>query len=385
MKQLTVDDLLASAKQRAGLTDFGADGFMEGLAALVDGLNNDVSLVEERWEHLRDWLINLLVNRLRFQHDLELHPEILDEDLGTPIIIASMPRTASTKLHRMLGASNDFQVLKFWSVYQFARIPGLADGGRAQRIEATQQFEKWMYQVCPQMQNGHPLFTHEAEEEIFLNECTFKTQMLASRFGCETYQRWLAAQDVSSSYDYLRQQLQYLQWQNSAGPTKPWLLKAPGNLGMEKRLIELYGDARFVMTHRDPVKCIPSISSVTLGTRELFLEKSTFEQAGGEMSKFFSHLARRHMKWRDENSGVDVLDLGFDEITFDGIAAVRKFYEFVDMPLSIQAENAMLEWERKNTQDKHGSHKYSIEGSGLTEEGINETFADYIQRYSSYF
>lgn len=213
MKHLAVNDLLESAVQRAGLTEFGEDEFLEGLTALVDGLNNDVSIVEDRWENLRDWLINLLVNRLRFQHDLELHPEILDEDLGTPIIIASMPRTASTKLHRMLAASNDFQVLKFWTAHQFARIPGLPDGGKAERIQETEKFEKWMYEACPQMLNGHPLFTHEAEEEIFLNECTFKTQMLASRFGSETYQRWLATADVSTSYDYLRQQLQYLQWQ----------------------------------------------------------------------------------------------------------------------------------------------------------------------------
>lgn len=154
---------------------------------------------------------------------------------------------------------------------------------------------------------------------------------------------------------------------------------------MEKRLIELYGSVRFVMTHRDPVKCIPSISSVTQSTRELFLEQTTHEQAGVEMSKFFTHLVCRHMKWRDENPDLAVLDLGFDEITFDGISAVRKFYDFLDMPLSPSAENAMLTWEKNNTQEKHGGHKYSIEGSGLTEEGLNESFADYIDRYSDYF
>ena len=210
MKPFSVDNLLEAAKQRDGLADFGPDDFMGGLTALVDGLNNDVDLVEDRRENLRGWLINLLVNRLRFQHDLTRHPESLEEDLGTPVIIASMPRTASTKLHRMLAASNDFQVLKFWSVHQFARIPGSPDGGKAQRIQETQEFERWIYEVCPQMLNGHPHFTHEAEEEIFLNECTFQTQMLASRFGCETYQRWLATTDFTASYDYLRQQLQYL-------------------------------------------------------------------------------------------------------------------------------------------------------------------------------
>ena len=310
MKQFAVNDLLETAKQRAGLAEFGTDEFMEGLTVLVDGLNNDVNVVEDRWENLRDWLINLLVNRLRFQHDLALHPEILEEDLGTPVIITSMPRTASTKLHRMLAASDDFQVLQFWRVYKFARIPGLVDGGKTQRIRETSEFEKWMYDVCPQMLYGHPQFTHEAEEDSYLQESTFKLQMLAGRFGCETYQNWLATVDVSSSYDYFRKQLQYLQWQEKAQAGKPWLLKAPGNFGMEQRQVDLYGSARFVMTHRDPVKCIPSISSVVQGTRELFLEQTTYEQAGVDMSNFFSIQVQEHMKWRDENADLAVLDLG---------------------------------------------------------------------------
>lgn len=384
MKQFTVNDLLGTAKQRAGLADFGPDEFMEGLVTLVDGLNNDVKVVEDRWDNLRDWLINLLVNRLRFQHDLTLHPEILDEDLGTPVIITSMPRTASTKLHRMLAASNDFQVVKFWHVHKFARIPGMADGGRAQRIQETREFERWMYEVCPQMLNGHPLFTDEAEEDSFLNECTFKLQLLAGRFGCKTYQNWLATVDVSSSYEYLRTQLQYLQWQDKAQSGKPWLLKAPGNFGMEQRLTDLYGGARFVMTHRNPVKCIPSISSVVLSTRELFLEQTTYAEAGLDMSNFFSHQVQEHMKWRDENPDLPVLDLGFDEITFDGISAVRKLYNFLDMSLSAEAENAMLAWERNNTKEKHGGHKYSIEGSGLTEEGIKKDYEEYMHRYSDF-
>lgn len=395
MKKFAVTDLLEGAKQRAGLADFGPDEFLEGLTVLVGGLNNDVKVVEDRWENLRDWLINMLINRLRFQHDLTLHPEILDEDLGKPVIITSMPRTASTKLHRMLAASNDFQVLQYWRIYKFARIPGQEDGGKAQRIQETQEFEKWMYEVCPQMLNGHPQFTHEAEEDSYLDEFTFKAQMMAGRFGCESYQNWLATVDVSSSYDYFRRQLQYLQWQDkqlqgrspksNTKPGKPWLLKAPGNFGREQLQVDLYGDARFVMTHRDPVKCIPSISSVVKGTRELFLEQTTFEQAGTDMSNLFSMLVQEHMKWRDANSDLEVLDLGFKEITFDSISAIRKIYEFLDMPLSADAENAMLAWERDNTIEKHGAHKYSMGGSGLTEEGIKKDFEEYIKRYSTYF
>jgi len=51
----------------------------------------------------------------------------------------------------------------------------------------------------------------------------------------------------------------------------------------------------------------------------------------------------------------------------------------------LEAENAMLAWERDNAKEKHGAHKYSLEGSGLTEQSINKNFEEYIKKYSDYF
>src|SRR5206468_12116787 len=91
------------------------------------------------------------------------------------IIITSLPRTGSTKLHRLLGASGDFQVVEYWKGHMFARIPGALHGGRDQRIAETRVYEKWLYEVSPDMITGHPVFTDEAEEEMQLFEYSFRT------------------------------------------------------------------------------------------------------------------------------------------------------------------------------------------------------------------
>lgn len=384
MNVLKINDLLDAAKQRTGLSDFGPDDFMEGLAALVEGINKDVRIIPDRWEIVKEWLVHLLMNRLWFASDLIQHPEILDEELGSPVVISSLPRTASTKLHRMLGASGDFQVTRFWHVHMFARIPGLEDGGKARRIQETREFEKWMYEASPRMIYGHPLFTDEPEEDMYLGEFTFRHPMVQGRFCSDIYVEWLSTADLTPMYQYLRMQLKYLQWQDKTQAGKPWLLKTPMHFGSEKWLVDLFGGGRFIVTHRNPVKCIPSITSTTLATRELFLEGSTFENTGPEMTSLFSSLANEHMRWRDENPDIPVLDLGFDEITHDGMSAIRKVYDFLDMPLSAEAEKAMLAWEKNNVKGKHGEHKYSAEELGTTEEAIRQEFRVYSERFSGY-
>ena len=123
-------------------------------------------------------------NRLWFAKDLAEHPQIINEDAGSPIIIASLPRTGSTKLDRMLGALGDFHTLTLWKANMFARIPGLPDGGRTRRIAETREFEHWMYATSPEILQGHPMFTDEPDEDHLLTEYTFRSSYCGGLFMC---------------------------------------------------------------------------------------------------------------------------------------------------------------------------------------------------------
>ena len=63
------------------------------------------------------------------------------------------------------------------------------------------------------MLKGHPMFVDEPEEEQVLHECTFRSARIAAWFNAPIYSEWLSTQDMAPSYDYLLQQLKYLQWQ----------------------------------------------------------------------------------------------------------------------------------------------------------------------------
>ena len=389
MKPFNLNALLTKARNLADLKDFGPDDFLPGLEVLVNDLNRAEVVSEDRVGALQQRLLRLLLNRLYFSKDLRQHPEILEEDIRLPIEIAALPRTGSTKLHRLLAASGDFQTLPMWKTHMFARIPGLEAGGEARRIQEVRDYEAWMLKVSPDIRTGHPMFTEEAEEDQWLGECTFRKVMSAIMFDAPLYAQWLVQQDPGPVYAYLHRQLQYLQWQTrllrgAAEASKSWLLKSPDNFGCEPLLAKVFANMRFVVTHRNPVECIASSAVMTKQFRRLYSDHYDPQVLAGSLLPMLSQMAQAHLGWRNANPGAAVLDLSFQQITRDGISAARKVYDYLGMELSPSAQRAMANWEADNERDKHGKNIYSLDDIGATAEQVRAAFSDYISRYAEY-
>ena len=54
MKKFDVDDLLKTARERTGLSDFGPEDFREGLNVLVDSLNAQGKTPDRVWHQVRE-------------------------------------------------------------------------------------------------------------------------------------------------------------------------------------------------------------------------------------------------------------------------------------------------------------------------------------------
>jgi len=382
MNPFNANELLLAAQEQTGLSDFGPDDFREGYTRFIASINAQREISDAHRQKFRERVLRLLVNRLWFAKDLEEHPEISSEEINSPVIIVSLPRTGSTKLHRMLSASGDFQSLQMWRAHMFSRIPELEDGGKARRIEETREYEKWMYEVSPESITGHPMFTEEAEEDQLLSEATFRDFYCSNVFNVPDYAQWLVQADPQPRSSYFRQQIQYLQWQQRCG--SPWLLKSPLHLGGEADLMRIFKNPRFIFTHRDPVKCMPSIANPVRYMRKMYSDLDTASELGPSLTGLFSHKALEHMKWRDSHPDVQVLDLSMREITQDGIATAQKVYDFLGMPLSSTAKAEIQGWEQRNPIEKHGRNVYTAEGVGTTDDVIRQAFAPYMERFSEF-
>lgn len=375
--------LLDIASARTGLTDFGPDDFRQGFGVLVDAINREAGVRESCRDALEEKFLNLLTQRLWFAKDMEAHPEIAQEHIRSPLIILSLPRTGSTKLHRMLGATGDFQTLNFWQTMKFARVPGLPDGGRTQRIAETKAYEAWLYEQSPAMLTGHPLHAEEPEEECFLMEVTYRHPTIFGMYDTPTFAAWMAQADPKPAYDYLVSVIKYLQWQNGSSP-KPWLFKDPNHMGQEDFLTAAYENPRFIVTHRDPVKCIPSVTSTVMATRRIFSDQDNSHQFADKMLGHLSSSMDRHMAWRARNPHIPILDLAFGDVVKEGQAVARKVFDFAGLELKPDALLAIATWEADNPKGKHGEAKYSAEEVGSTDDEIRRTFTRYYDAFGEY-
>src|SRR3546814_9701318 len=101
--QAAVERELNNAGDATGLSKFGAGDFLEPLSVYLNLLER-TNLSPEGREQQSQLVHRCLVNRLRFARDVDLHPEILQEDVSDPIVILGFPRSGTTVLQRMISA-----------------------------------------------------------------------------------------------------------------------------------------------------------------------------------------------------------------------------------------------------------------------------------------
>ena len=183
--------------------------------------------------------------------------------------------------------------------------------------------------------------------------------------------------------DYYLAQIKYLQWQEPRNK-RPWLLKTPCHFGYERHLCRIFDKPRFVVTHRDPAKCIPSISTTSMASRVLYSDDDSSANLGASVTALFSNCSNEHIKWRDETPGLAILDIGYDELNSDAMSAARKIYDYFGMPLTAKSEAAMRRWEDNNRRDKHPPNQYSAAAIGMTEHDIRNAFKGYVERFPTF-
>ena len=119
----TVPDVMAAARQMAGLEDFGDPQFVDGLTRLLDAFRNEAHLSPIGEQLAFGGVVSMLVNRLRYVRDVKAHPEILRERIERPIVILGLPRTGTTKLQRILSSSPQALPMMYWRMMNPAPFP----------------------------------------------------------------------------------------------------------------------------------------------------------------------------------------------------------------------------------------------------------------------
>ena len=92
---LQADELIATAKRRTGLDDFGPDDWREPFEILVCAVEKEAELHLFGRLWTRQELILFLETRLRIEAEYKAHPEIEDEVIDRPVFVTGMPRAGT--------------------------------------------------------------------------------------------------------------------------------------------------------------------------------------------------------------------------------------------------------------------------------------------------
>ena len=385
---LDADKLLADARQISGLTDFGDERFIVALRRMTECYIQDVQVDHEGLRLVRDTIVRQLVNRARFAADLKAHPEIREEDVSDPIVILGMPRSGTTKTHRMLGADPNLLKTFMWQLVNPAPFPGWNGQGRDPRIAAARADDPLIEasDSNAELRAGHHYGEEEVQSDLWLLGLTFNDNFWSSwRPPSPSYYHYLIDRTYPSdcdNHEYAADLYRYLQWQQGGRKGRRWLFKNESLLNSVHDFLVSHPKATFIHIHRDPHVSIPSL--LKLGTefsRPYFAEIEARDIAFTLVDRF-SRYAHRYMAIRDEHRlGDRIMDVQYEQIRSNPMPAFRELYERAGHVLTPESEQQMIGWETANEQGKHGAHKYSLADFGLTDRVIDQYFGEYIRRF----
>lgn len=375
--------LLAEAAEVAGSDDFGDVSFRAPFERLCAALDGEANLNATGRAAQRDRVLNILVTRARTENYFTRYPEILDEEIVSPVVIVGLPRSGTTMLHRVIAEDPGFDSAK-WFECRFPAPPTDWDWVSADpRRAAAHQELAQMLEFVPELASVHPFDPEGPDEEIMLMEQAFQSRTAESFADMPDFSHWLEGRDQRPGYTYLKRMIQFLQWQHRRLGTnrERWVLKTPEHLAHMERLVEIFPDATVVQTHRDPVEAIPSIASMVHHLWEMGADGPDPHSAGQQWSRNFAMGLKATLDFRDKGHEGRFVDIWFQDSVRNPLDSVGKVYAFLDRPLTPIAEDKMRKWTEDNAREKRPPHEYTLEKFGLTEEGIARDFSEYRERH----
>jgi len=377
---LDAASLLQNACSSTGLNDFGDDLWEEPFTVLLDALEQEAQLTLMGRLMARSDIILWLSSRLQVVDLLQAHPDIHDEKITAPMVIVGLPRSGTSILFELLSQDPEVGVPLTWEAILPCPPPQRESYDTDPRIDKAHKLVTQWNRVAPEFASMHEMGGRIPAECGQLMAGTFISDHIASLHQTPSYSRWCAQADYLPVYQYHKQILQILQWKN---PRQRWLLKAPEHQVHLDTLLQVYPDARIVQTHRDPIKCMASTTSL-MGTLYHMRSDQPFNAQMFENIIMGGATAQRLEYVIDQrDSGMvpqaNIADSRYQDLMDDPMACIEAIYGHFNIALSSAARNNMVTYLEGKPKAKFGVHRYQVDDRRASDRPL---FKRYQQRYN---
>jgi len=375
-------DLVDLAQKETGIVDFGGDSWREGLDVLVGSAMAEATFNEYGEQAFYGAITRALTTRLQVEDWYRRHPEIDAQDVQVELLGVGFPRTGSTALSHLIAEDPAFRNLRIWEETQPCPPPGVDPAAdEARQAAARDSVGMGQQFMAPRLRAMLPQSATGPMEDHDLMALNLTAQVFLTMARIPTYAEWFLDCDMEETYRYERRVLKLLQWTT---PEKVWRLKSPTHTLFLDAYTTVFPDARFVQTHRDVSKVLPSVCDLYLTLLEIGNPGIDPAYVGElNMAQWGASLDRMIAFRQDHGRDARFFDIGFTTFQADPVAEIRRLYDWLGDDLADDVVVRMRAWRDDNPKDKHGKHEYDGAQFGITDAALDARFGAYRDRFGA--
>lgn len=377
---LDENSVVKAARDASGLSDFGDDNWHQALQVLLHALQHEAELTLMGRLMARNDIHHWLCNRLLIEECYRCNPEIDEQEINEPMFIVGLPRSGTSILFELLAQDPNVGAPLMWEAMLPCPPPEEKNYHSDSRIaKADAIFTQWN-RAMPAFASMHEMSGTVPAECGLIMANTFISDHIASLHQTPSYNEFFLSADKAPVYAYHKKVLKLLQWKN---PRQRWLLKAPEHQVNLTTLLSVYPDARIVQTHRDPIKCMASASSLMEALYKIRSNKAfdtqMFENIllGSATAERLNNVIR--LREQGHITKQNITDSRYQDLMDKPIDCIDSIYQHFGLTLSQATRSQMLGYLENKPKGKFGAHQYQVDTQVAAKE--RPLFSQYQEHY----
>ena len=364
---LDPDALEREACRRERVSEIPGRRWREPFRLLLADLQGPAALSPLGRQIANGQLVGLLRARVRAERLIQYQSEVLCRPIRAPVVILGQMRSGTTRMHRLLACDPRFARTRLFESLE----PVPFGAGPDRRLLQAVAVQAFLHKANPALRHIHPTAPLKVEEEFGLHSFSFHGAQFEVQWNVPGFSSYVEQADATPAYAEFRTLVQIMGWSRREEAGKTWLLKSPQFTADPDALLRAFPDARLICLHREAEQVVASSASLVWHQRRIHSEQVCKAEIGRQWLRKTGLRADRTRRFLAATS-VPRLEVGYDEVSRDWQAAVRRIYAFLELDLPGDVLRRMT---RCMASGDHRGHGYTLEEFGLSVADVERTFA----------
>ncbi|CAD5112455.1 unnamed protein product [Dimorphilus gyrociliatus] len=332
------------------------------------------------------------VNRLsEYRSIIQTESEIFSQiSIVKPVFILTLPRTGSTFLHCLLSEDKRWKVPGKWELgkpYPYPLDPPSKENEETLASFKESNFLLSQFYGPQNIGIAHKLQPTDSEDILtyMRGDGIFSSQSFALDIpeynACVenlSYNTWLKI------FENFKDRLKMISRFQNLENRRFLLMFHMSPFCNISALLETFPDAQFIILHRDPIKIIPSITSLFQYTSRIHLKPFTdnTQYICDKLTDVYLKEIDKMFIWREDKrlKKNKIIDLQFSELVKNPKNVVKQLYRFLQIEYNQECDEAFENYIKFQNNHKYGVHKYMK--MNLDKVKIRRRSKEYMRLYN---